>query len=391
VPHVLLAGVSMRAAAASAVRAGFEPWTVDAFRDLDCAWPGSRAPFDAQGRFDAWLAWWKARAIDANAVVYGSGFEDEPRVVQFLSRGRSLWGNPPDVLRQVRSPVTLLDGLARRGYRVPRVFEARGDDVVPPAGVVWIEKPVRSGGGNRVRRWTSGSAIADGCYLEEFIEGTPGSIVFAASKGGAVALGISRQLAGDPAFGATGYRYCGSILSHPAGLFAQGVSVAATAHAMARTVAEDYGLVGLNGLDFVARKGVAYPLEVNPRWSASMELVERAHGISMFQLHALACSRHELPVDRARLCIRRAVGKAIVFARWGVMVRHARQVLGGLDVADLPRSRTWIRAGEPICTVFAEAGDPDACYRRLVEQAAVIYQRARQWMPITALLPRMHA
>jgi predicted ATP-grasp superfamily ATP-dependent carboligase len=387
-PEVLLAGVSMRAAAASALRAGFAPCTVDAFRDLDCAGPGTRVALDADGRFDPWAALWKTRGIEASAVVYGSGFEDDPRAVSLLSQGRALWGNAPEVLRAVRSPRSLLGGLALRGYAVPRLFDpaAAGTAAVPPTGVAWLEKPTRSGGGRGIRRWRTGTPIAEGCYLEEFIDGTPGSISFVAAARGAVALGLSRQLAGDPAFGATGYQYCGSIVSHPASLFERGLSVGATAHALVTTLAQDYPLVGLNGLDFIARRGVAYPLEVNPRWSASMELLERAHGISMFRLHASACARGELPADCAALCLRRAVGKAVVFARWGVEVRHARQVLGGLDAADLPRSRTWIRRGQPICTVFAEADDAEACYRRLVEQAAVVYARARDWRPLSSFV-----
>jgi predicted ATP-grasp superfamily ATP-dependent carboligase len=371
--EVLLTGVSMRAAAQSAVRAGYHAHTIDAFADLDL--PGTTTtpgPTEGEGRFDARRVSWTTVGVQADVVVYGSGFEDDSQAVDFISRGRVLWGNPPGVLKRVRSPRRLLQGLARQGFLVPRIFEPR-NTAVPSVDINWLEKPFHSGGGHGIRRW-SPPGIGSGCYLEEFIPGCPGSIVFVARGGRAVPLGISRQLAGDPAFGATGFRYCGSILSHPADLFDRGVSVAATAHAVAMAVARDYELVGLNNVDFIARHGVAYPVEVNPRWSASVELVERAHGFSMFGLHADACSRGTLPDDRLPLCLRRAVGKAIVFARADLLARHTREWLGLPYVADVPRPGTTIRRGEPICTVFAEADDADACYGLLVRRAEAVYE-----------------
>ena len=102
------------------------------------------------------------------------------------------------------------------------------------------------------------------------------------------------------------------------------------AGALARAVAEEFGVVGVNGIDFVARDGVPYAIEVNPRWCASMELVERAYGLSVFGAHAAACADGVLPeFDLARA--RRgaaAVGKAVVFARRDVAVGDTREWLG---------------------------------------------------------------
>ena len=373
-PEVLLTGVSMRAVAQSAVRAGYHPHTIDAFADLDVLRPKMHvATTPSNRRFDPRRVLRKARRIPVDAVVYGSGFEDDSPAVDEISKGRALWGNPSEVLRQVRSPRRLLSRLSQRGFAVPRVFVPGVDPGAPAPEVSWIEKPFRSGGGYGVRAWHPGLAIAEGTYLEEFIHGSPGSIVFVASGGRAVPLGVSRQMAGDAAFGASHFQYCGSILSHPADLFDRGVAVAATAHAIAASVAEDYRLVGLNNVDFIASGGVAYPVEVNPRWSASVELVERAHGFSMFGIHADACARGALPDTRIPLCLRRAVGKAIVFARADLLVWQTQAWLGSRHVADVPRPWTSIRRGEPICTVFAEAEDAAACYRLLAQRAKAVY------------------
>jgi predicted ATP-grasp superfamily ATP-dependent carboligase len=377
-PEVLLTGVSMRAAAQSAVKAGYHTHTIDAFADLDLPRGRKRmARVNADGRFDAHGAWSDSTGVEVDAVVYGSGFEDESSAVGLLSRGRTLWGNPPEVLTKVRSPRRLFEGLAGQGFLVPRIFEPE-DAPAPASRIDWLEKPFRSGGGHGIRPW-QGAGITAGCYLEEFINGRPGSIVFVARGGRAVPLGISRQLAGDPAFGATWFQYCGSILSHPSDLFEHGLAVGATAHAIAMAVARDYALVGLNNVDFIARRGEAYPVEVNPRWSASVELIERAHGFSMFGLHADACSRGTLPDDRMPLCSRRAVGKAIVFARADLMAHQTHDWLLSRDVADVPRPQTLIRRGHPICTVFAEAPTADECYAALRRRAERVYADVSEW------------
>ena len=38
---------------------------------------------------------------------------------------------------------------------------------------------------------------------------------------------------------------------------------------LATTITREFRLIGVNGIDFIARGGVLYPIEVNPRFSAS--------------------------------------------------------------------------------------------------------------------------
>ncbi len=143
-----------------------------------------------------------------------------------LAAGRALWGNSPAVLRRVRDPFLLAQTIGRRGFRVPAVLsvEPRTLNLEPGTlnpeprtlnrepGTRWLVKPLASGGGHRVRLWRHTRELPRGCYLQEFIEGTPGSVVFVAAGGRAVPIGITRQLVGERAFGAAGYRYCGNIL-----------------------------------------------------------------------------------------------------------------------------------------------------------------------------------
>jgi uncharacterized protein len=156
----------------------------------------------------------------------------------------------------------------------------------------------------------------------------------------------------------------------------------AAAAALAEAVSDEFGLVGVNGIDFVARDGIPYPIEVNPRWCASMELVERAYGLSVFGAHAGACGPGVLPdfdLARARHRARSAFGKAVVFARHDLTVADTRawcpDAIEGTTahVRDVPQPGTFIRAGRPICTVFAEAPTAAACYTALVARAERVY------------------
>ena len=209
----------------------------------------------------------------------------------------------------------------------------------------------------------------DDFYLQEFVEGPPGSVNFVAAGGRGVVLGITRQLVGDAAFGSSGFRYCGNILLKPQ-------DVVPDATALVDAVAAEFSLAGVGSIDVIASAHGLQPVEVNPRWSASMELVERARGISMFALHADACAKGTLPEFDVSAPSEQGVahGKAIVFAREDLVVGDTRAWLDDPTVRDVPREGDEIAAGQPICTVLATGSGYDSCYAKLLERADVVYR-----------------
>lgn len=381
--HVLIAGVSTRAAAESAARAGFDVTAIDAFGDLD-QHPAVRSlvlPRDDGAQFTAQAAAEAVRDIAADAAVYLSPFENHTRAIDALASaastalraGRALWGNPPDVLRRVRDPFLLAGVLRRRGFAAPLT---RVDVPRELRSKEWLVKPFRSGGGHSVRPWTPDTPVLPGFYVQERISGVPASIVFVAARGRAVPLGVSRQLIGDAAFGASGYRYCGNVLASADDEVITD-RVVESLIALARNVTEQFGLVGLNGIDCLVCDDVPYAIEVNPRWCSSMELVERQYGVSIFGVHAAACVEGVLPdfdLSSARR-IRSVLGKAIVFARENAVVGDTRAWLGDEAVRDIPKPGEPLTKGQPICTVFSEGPDVDACLTRLKERAQSIVSR----------------
>lgn len=361
----------------SAVRAGFEVASVDAYADLDqpTAARCVSLPRD-EGR-----AWHPARAARAmaservDAVVYASNVDNHPRAVAALSKGRALWGNAPATLRRARAPLTVRDAFRAAGIKAPDALAHPGGPS-GCAGGSWILKPVRSGGGQRVRMW-NGGRVPRTHYAQAFVEGWPGSVVFMAAGGRAVPIGVTRQIVGDPAFGVTGFRYCGSLLCVPR---AEDAWWVAQAHRLADVAAGAFTLVGAGGVDFIAGPDVVHPIEVNPRWTASLELVERASGISVFGLHADACRHGVLPAAGGLAPMAPVVhGKAIVFARHDVTAGDTSPWLHDGNRRDVPHPGTRIGAGQPVCTVFATGADADGCHAALARRAQLVYLELTQW------------
>jgi predicted ATP-grasp superfamily ATP-dependent carboligase len=392
--RVLIAGVSTRAAAESAARAGFRPTAIDAFVDLDQH--ASVLALSPSVRYSPHAAAKASRDFECEAVVYLSGFENHPSAVTTLGAGRALWGNTPETLARARDPEAVFSAFVGRGHPAPRVWcptastpttGASVRDTVPRDGC-WLLKPLAAGGGHGVEPWGGGRPLPPRSYLQEFVPGAPGSIAFVAAGGSVAPLGVSRQLIGDAAFGASGFQYAGSVLS--AGTengFDKGPGVIELASRLAATAARRFGLVGVNGIDFVVRDGVPFPVEINPRWCASMELVELGFGLSVFQAHAEACASGVLPAfeaHRARSPQNAgsgAIGKAVVFARDNVTIGETsswRSDSNG-NIRDIPRPGTRVRRGRPVCTVFATGRDEDACYDALRERASDIYSRLEPW------------
>lgn len=361
----MIVSVSTRAIAESARRAGYDVTTIDAFGDRDQKALCPNVSFRERGMSYSATAFVElARELVYDAVVYGGGLENHPSVVAELARGRALLGNAPDVLEKVRDPRRLFPILASEGFAVPAIA-AEGKRA--PSSMTWLCKPVRSGGGRGIR-WWRGGRLPRHHILEEYVEGRPGSASFVADGERCVLLGATRQLRGPRRF-----LYGGNLF--PLDVPAETVEeIRRIAGALTRI----FGLRGVNGFDFVLRGDRPVVVEVNPRYCASMELIERATGCSIFAMHVEACqSRLAATPPPASSAV---WGKRIVYAPGTFRVGDTS---GWLARAwrDIPVSGQAFTAGQPICTVLASAPAVAECERRLVVEAEAVYA-CRQPEPV---------
>jgi uncharacterized protein len=350
--RLVIAGVSVRAFTESAVAAGYTVTAIDAYGDLDL-----RAAADVRvvSPYTADAAARMATAMAADGFCYTSNFENHPEALGVV-RGQLL-GNSGAVLARARDPLEMARALATRGIAVPAVRAS-----APRAGSAgrWLRKPRASGGGHGVASWRRGMPVPRHAVLQERVVGEPMSVLFAADGRHATVFGVTRQLVGDPAFGAAGFKYCGNILlPEPPAPAAVRLAEAATA---------EFGLVGVNGIDCVG----LVPIEINPRYTAAMELVERRDGLSIAEAHLRACDGTLAAYRPAGARV--TYGKAIVYAKRAVTVGDTRGWLADPSVRDIPHPGQRVARGTPICSVFAIGRTASECYRNLVRRAERIYQ-----------------
>jgi predicted ATP-grasp superfamily ATP-dependent carboligase len=334
-----------------------------------------------------------AATLRYDAVAYSASLENHPALVEALAAndggGCLLLGNSAATLARVRHVPSLMRACRRAGIRFPTtllrtlpVARAGANGATP---VRWLRKPHAAGGGRGVREWLPADArpAAQDGYLQQYVPGRAFSATFVANGRDAVVVGLAEGLAGLPRFGATGFGYCGSLVP-PRGVRAAWLALLPRLEAAARDLTRAFGLVGLNGMDLIA--GPAEDdmtlLEVNPRYSASMEVIERAYGVPLFSWHAEAITGGTLPRFDLAAALRGGTerwGKAIVYAHETVTIPDTDPWLAA-GVADVPRAGETIARGAPICTVFScaplDAGD-EACLAGLAERAAWIAGQLR--------------
>ena len=376
---VVIAGFSTRALVESATAAGFTAASVDAFADLDNRGTPAvavRAEGPGPGRSDVLGIARAAAGIAGQSVAYVASFENHPDAVRVLARNRRLLGNPPGVLMRARSPSLVSALMREHGFIAPDIRLRAGRQIRRHS---WLAKPFASGGGHGITRWRRGDTLGRSHFLQQHIRGVPGSLVFVADGRHAVPFGFSRQLVGEAEFGAAGFAYCGSILV-PADStsFPKADVVFDTACNIADVLARELRLVGVNGIDFIARDGTPFVTEVNPRYTASMELAERAFEFSVFDAHVRGCAgvapRFDLAAVRRDSSVE-VFGKAILFAKRTTVMGNTRSWLGDRWLRDVPHPGERILSGSPVCTIFARGASDAACHAALVRRARKLYQK----------------
>ena len=305
-PHpsrLLIVAVSGRALAQSAGRAGYRPVVLDLFADRDTRAASSACrPINVPGtlRIDATRLLDAARRLAPGAdLVYGSGFEGRPALLDRLSRGRALYGNSPATVASVRDPDRFF----------PIAPPARN---LAPGGATHATRPAAG-----LAAQTSAARPVAPAYFPLAARRRPEPTTTSASN---------RATHCPPLFSRTdGARWCWASTGSgrplgPDGLTSYGGAVGGlTLRPRLRREIEDAldalvaetGLVGLNGLDFILRREEWLVLELNPRPTATFELYDLDYPGGLLQWHLRACGG-ELPL---RAAVPRAVrAHAVVHA-----------------------------------------------------------------------------
>jgi len=367
--RLIILGASARAAAFSAVRAGFLPTACDLFGDEDLRQVAlfERLPGTYPHGFLEAL-----ESMPGAPFLYTGRLENDPRLVDRLARLRPLWGNPGAALRRSRDPFLFSSVMAEAGAAPPAM--RRGED--PPDSDLdqWLRKPLRSGGGAKIARAShapprQGKRLA--FYYQRLASGDSHSSIHVAERAGSRLLGVTRQLVGVPWLHAPAFTWCGSI-----GPVLLPPPVTAVLERAGNAAARTFGLRGLFGIDFLLDGTRLQPVELNPRYPASTEILEHGLGIAAIRLHAAACAGEDAVPEPPPVDARGGIlGKAVVFAPHDLVVASRRVEPGAIDphrfpvLADVPAPGATIPAGRPIITVFAQGATMEKCEAALRQAA----------------------
>ncbi|MFM7033853.1 MAG: ATP-grasp domain-containing protein [Planctomycetia bacterium] len=370
--RLVVLGASARALAESSSASGWEVHAADLFGDLDLravATAVTRVP--PGGGYPAGLAT-AAEAFPPGPWCYTGAIENHADLIDSIAATRPLAGTPTSAVRSVRDPAQLAASLRAAGLHFPETLPT--PDGLPTDGS-FLVKPLASAAGRGIRPWTQaashrghGPSMA-GHVWQRRVVGTPHAAAFIIGRGTTRLIGLTRQLIGEPWCHAGPFGYCGSIVvpepSIPAGIADQLACLGAL-------LAETHGCVGAVGVDLVIDDdGSPWVIEVNPRYTASMEVHERSTGESVAGAHLHACGVAGAEPPRQRSAGRPIWAKAVLHAPRAIDVtislveawRATASTWSAADggppaIADIPAPGQSIPTGAPLLTVFA--GDHDA-------------------------------
>lgn len=339
---VLITAISGRSLAAAARRASFRPLVADLFNDSDTLRLAERAirlPGNLQsgiapdGLVDRLAV--LAGADEPQAVIYGSGFERTPELIDAIARRFFVAGNSARTIRAVKDPESLA-GLCT-SLMIPHP-EISMDQPERLDG--WLMKLAGGAGGSHVVR-ADGDAVKPGRYFQRFVAGRSISALFIADGREARLVGFSRQWSAPSE--TSPYRYGGAVrlLRYHKRKRAQ---IAEWLTALtART-----GLVGLCSADFIDGQSGLSLIEINPRPGATLDI---------FDSEETPLLREHLNAVRGATVKRPAYAGSLASAI--AYTSHPIRLFPSIEWPDMTADHqppgSVLAAGDPICTVFASA------------------------------------
>lgn len=342
---IVLVGASVRAAAESAAKTGRRVIGIDLFGDTDTR-QACESFFLLQD-----VDWQNVQAVSQGAPVIQVGGVNSAELSQQLM-ARS--GASESAMR-CQDPIVLRRIAEASGVRFPTTTAA--SDQRPDAGR-WLVKQTGSSGGLGVH-WDELNDLpeATSSWRQQWIAGRSFGVTFIGGVDGTQLLGVCRSLftrSSGPS-GMVPFMYCGSL-----GPLAISDSQHRQLQQLGAEVVKQTGVSGLFNVDLIIQKsGACYLLEINPRWSASSELIERNMSGSLIARHLTAIHERsqESEISDAKQSGRSLFFKRVIFARQPlrfVWQRFADLQTSQFSLHDIPRDGTLVGCGEPVFTALVE-------------------------------------
>ncbi len=317
--------------------------------------------------------------FDANeylGFVYGSGFEAQASLLEKLAKFIPLIGNLPSSVQAVKSPTGFFAALMQNSIHYPQTYIAQdvtrsSSGQLQTAG--YLQKFSGGCGGTHIQKMSDTWLSHASYYFQEPMVGRPVSLLFLADAHHIAVVGFNEQWLSPTA--TMPFRYGGAVSQ-----IKLSANVAQQLRYAAQTLTQQFSLVGLNSLDAIVRDDIAYILEINPRLSASFDLYESdlaqmnlMHRHIQTSLQAMSLQtlhlKEYVPVKL------QSKAHAVIYAAQDMQI--AATFVWPAWVQDcpyLPLNSASMRflAGQPICTVVAQAVDADTAKQAVYARVNII-------------------
>lgn len=422
---IILCGASVRSLAQAAIREGLQPLCIDFFGDRDLqavlsnlspASDSRQTWFPDGGRHCVISSFRQLPQIlsalpHSIPLVWSGGLENDPQLLEQIAAERPIAGAAASAVRLVRNPFRLAAWMHEAGCCFPRT------DNNPRNG--WLRKPFRSAGGSDIRQIGVSDAPAVATspaetddpvgtsefYFQELVDGIPMSATFVSDGRAVCLLGIMIQLIGWSSLRATGFQFCGNL-----GPVQIPFEVSRELTKAADAIVSKSRLCGVFGIDFILSDrgtesfgdtGKEQPcgrwrpwiIEINPRISASHEMIDWNSHTTVLQEHLSSCGVEVIDGRRQTAVANpgqahqtdqhlRSWMRLVVFADHDTTADRlfpadsvaefstsAQEPAAGLCrtgpdsptvwLADIPNPGQSIPAGAPICSVYVRMATPE--------------------------------
>ncbi|HID27532.1 MAG TPA: ATP-grasp domain-containing protein [Methanosarcinales archaeon] len=337
---ILVIGYSTRYIVCSAKRAGYKVFSLDCFGDVDlrqCAYSSFLFEDPISADIESII---RDYIMDygIDVIVLGSGFE---RVKP--PRGCRVLNNDFEIMKKVTNKEWLMKKLDFLGIPHPITY----NDLTEINNYPVLIKPRYGGGGmynTLIYNKEDQRVINKDVIIQDYITGTPASVSVISTKDDAVAIASNEQLIGAPKYQ---FAYAGNITP----LDIKQKDLQKHIQETAVQLISELKLIGYNGVDFIINKEGFFVIEVNPRLTGSLDTIELATDMNVFDMHVRAFNGELRPSTK----IKRYAAKKIIYATKDLIIntdftKFAKPKSAYL--VDISPIGSAIKGGDPITTVL---------------------------------------
>lgn len=414
--RLIIIASSGRAIAASANCAGFSFCLVDQFCDWDAVNlalenKNSNHQFHRIDRFEQLDD--LLDSIEGDGVILGGGIEGHIQWVKRIEQRFRLLATSSEQLERlthVNSLPVLKAAINKGGGKWPESIPYFPDQTSSQG---WLVKNLMGGGGSGIHPWdfairSKVNRTNQAIYFQQKIDGFKLSALYVSVSRVSAEhqtthnqqdivchlIGCTEQLVGVDWLGAAEFGYCGSIGPLPIGK-----KIHSVLSSIGRRVATEFRLKGLFGIDLMVNHEGLWPVDINPRITASAELFERwthqyrnlnnGEMISIAKMQVDSCLGKDLNVPNLsnQQLRNHQLVKGVLFHHGAqplhINERRFRQLIKlkgstsaedskPFSLADIPHADTIIQPRSPLLTLFTSGRNRDEAKKNLKRHANAV-------------------